>query len=177
MREWLLLGVGKVRGELPTEAALERLTDKVQAALENVVPAHKQAYATLSGANWAVDQQRNERRSRVLSEKLAKRMAKERAQRDAFEAARREFHVHFENFVASGLPHATEMQLWYVLLNCFEGVRDTELVREFPGTTKNQRYQWKTRGINRVRKVASPLLIQYLDECKNPSHKFLARSA
>jgi len=165
-RKYILFGI-RGAGYPPTEEDVERLLDHAFPRTADVPHKKVAAYLQLTGRNWALDQLRAaERVSRMAKKRVKKELAL-RALKNEYDNAKWEFDVHLRNYSGGRLTQAQEYSLWYLWLNCFQGLSDDEIAPEFPGTTKNQRFKWKERGLALMNRVSSSALQGYLKRCKS----------
>lgn len=139
-------------------AVIERKA--LERSLENLA-----GYAYVTARNWAVDRVREQ--ARHARQKAAELVAaeNERLERERVERCRNEY----DNIVFLILPDlhpAQQKQVVIVRMVAFDDQSDDDCAKFFPGTTNDQRYQWKCRGIRLISPRASEELEKFLEECK-----------
>jgi len=141
IRSALLRGISTVPVDV-SDSEIETL----HCVVEKNRPGNPFHYAFVIGRNWAVSKRRKE--DRAARRRQAEMLAAEetRLRKEAHERAVAEF----ENIVADLWPNATEVQrhsIELVKMSAVDGCNDDACRERFSDTTKNQRYQWKRRGI------------------------------
>lgn len=146
-----------------------KFDEQAIAAIERKVldrsPQNPAGYAYMTARNWAVDRIREQ--ARQTRQKAAELIVaeNERLERERAERCRKEY----DNIVFYILPNlhpAQQKQVVIVRLAAFDGLSDDDCAKRFPGTTKDQRYQWKCRGVRLISARVSEELEKFLEECK-----------
>lgn len=111
--------------------------------------------------NWAIDKQKKTVTAAKRQVKALLEANRQREERALFERCKKEF-----GNIYSGLFPWLEgkrpQHLQFVHAVCFLGLSGQELSRMFPGTSVEQRYKWKQRGLEFILPYASTELASYL---------------
>lgn len=118
-------------------------------------------YAFFCGRNWAIDQQRKREAAVRIAERRREKLERERQISRNHERAEREF-LRLVDRLSPALSDLQQCHLEIVWLICFGGSTDTDCAEMYPGSKRDQRYQWKRRGVKLVLPHASENLVNHL---------------
>jgi hypothetical protein len=122
--------------------------------------------------NWAIDQLRKIERDTSRSKQLQIKQAADELDRARFERALRDFDALVPTL--KSLRQCMPLALQYMRLTCLEGKKDKECVKSFPGSTRDQRYQWLKRARDLVLPHASEDLVFFLEKRMKKKEVFVA---
>lgn len=128
-------------------------------------PENPAGYAYVTAKNWAIDRVREQ--ARHARQKAAELVAaeNERLKRERAERCRKEYdNIVF--YILANIHPAQQKQVVIVRMVAFDDQSDDDCANFFLGTTQDQRYQWKCRGIRLISTRASEELKKFLEECK-----------
>jgi hypothetical protein len=148
----IIRGVQSVRGGHLAPREIKRVIAKVMDA--NPCEDKLAAYAFKAGRNGAIDKMQHEaavvRMRRAEEQRVNKQLAqaKERwnAVRD-LDAARAQFGDFVRGLPANDHDLTREQKIEIVRMVVLEGCDDAQVSGFFPGSTPQQRWQWKCRGV------------------------------
>lgn len=140
-----------------TETDLELLEKRVDRSW----PKKPAKFAWVVGRNFAIDKRRGlDRAARREQEAMLA------AEEDRIRCEKRETAVkEFVTLIADLVPTLGQTQrhwIGMVRLSAVEGATDADCAERFPASTRQQRYQWKSRGIKLICRLASPELRRFL---------------
>jgi hypothetical protein len=124
-------------------------------------PENPVGYAHIAGRNYAISQVRSadaKRRAEVRRVEAEERAA--RAKAHAEECAKE-----LRGIIATLVEGTTDIQFCHldVVVRAYaDGAKDEDIAKQYPKTTRDQRYQWKTRGLRRVLPLASEKLRAFM---------------
>lgn len=155
LRRAILNGIGSVPPVVVSGDELDVLVTRVvHADVENA-----EGYGYITGRNWAVDRLR---RQSVRLRLEAKRLAEE-AEAARIDRLREEFLEIGQTLCDNpGRCSTVSEQLMAVYAVCFEGRREEGLYEIFPEVSHDVIYQWKRRGLQRLRPHCSTELWAFL---------------
>lgn len=135
---------------------------KIVARVVKAKPEFPKKFAFVVARNWSIDQSRRARCAAKREVEIQTRTETLRIKRERFVRARDEFN----RIVETLTPRIRETQLrqlGMIRLRFFEGVSDEECASRFPGSKRDQRYQWQHRGMKLIVPHASPELLAEFD--------------
>jgi len=158
IRNGIISGIESVHGKHNSEH-VRRLLRRVleMDPMENPI-----GYAFITGRNWAIGQYRKENEAERMKKITRKRQRRERAKQQAFQRAEQEF-LHIAALLSPSLHHLQYEHLEITWMICFGGSDDAQCANIYPKTNRDQRYQWKRRGVKLVLPHASKNLKAHLN--------------
>ena len=139
-----------------TETDLELLEKRVNRSW----PKNPAKFAWVVGRNFAIDKRRSLDRAARREQEAMLAAEEDRIKREKREAAVKEFAGLIVDLVPT-LGLTQRRWIGMVRLSAVEGATDADCAERFPASPRQQRYQWKSRGIKLIRQLASPELRRF----------------
>jgi DNA-directed RNA polymerase specialized sigma24 family protein len=124
------------------------------------------AFADVITKNWAIDQIRRLQtaRNRVLNETVGKAATEFKTKNDKAKNLTAEIELKkIITNIDTSLSPSLRSAMLYTQYICIDGLKDEACAHKFPGTTRNQRYQWLRRARVLILPKASDNLRDFLE--------------